>query len=129
MSRFLRELAKADVVLDDGLGELVTITPMIVGDYKITLDPARAAFTLVALVSESEPAAEDVQRARFEHEQFEIDIRWSLLPAGMVVKKGDQVTLMDEARAHVPPLQVDRVPRLDAGRLVLVCGTKAKPVT
>ncbi len=120
-SPFQRALATADAVLDNHMGETVQVTPMKRGDFEVTPDPARAAFDVIALVTDDDPSAANITSldARVVHEQWRVEVRRELL-AGRRVVKGDHIILLE--RVGSPTVSVTMVERLDERRVAYLCG-------
>lgn len=121
-SPFAAALAQAEVDLDLHMAEDVQIIPMRVGEFAKLPDPDRPAFDVAALVSIVDPSSINLPGGdlRMGYEEVKVEVRRVLLPAGFRFRKGDEMLLLEQGQ--VPRLIVNRVERLDANRLELVCG-------
>jgi len=121
-SPFAAALAQAEVDLDLHMAEDVQIIPMRAGEFAKLPDPDRAAFDVAALVSIVDPSSINLPGGdlRMGYEEVKVEVRRVLLPVGFRFRKGDEVLLLEQGQ--VPRLIVNRVERLDANRLELVCG-------
>lgn len=118
-SPFATALAEVEGALDQHLGEDISITPMRNGDHAVSADPDRQAVNVVALVDFVDPHTVDIARlnARVAYEEVEAEIRRSLLPENIELRKDDYVTLNE--RPGAPRYKISRVDTNDPERLAL----------
>lgn len=120
-SPFAAALAQAEAAIDQHMGETVQITPMRPGEFARLPDAERPAFDVTALVVPDDPSGAAIPKldARHVTEQWSIEVRRTLL-AGRRVMKGDEIVLLDQPGG--PRVVVNHVERLDAERVLFVCG-------
>lgn len=118
-SPFEAALAKADLAIDAKMAEEISIIPMLRGDFAEAVDSERPVIDVVALVNYVDPSSADIDKldGRIAYDEYEIEIRRALLPAGYKVRKNDIVQLLD--RHGSPRTKVMRVNEIDPTRLVI----------
>ncbi|MCF6199264.1 MAG: hypothetical protein L3J67_07690 [Hyphomicrobiaceae bacterium] len=123
VSPFAKAVADMNVHLDEHMGEMIRITPMVEGDFDVSPDPARPAFEVKALVVEVDPSNTPIPslKMQVEYEEIAVEIRRALLPAGFSLRKGYEVELLEHPEnmrfiITAPP------ERLDAERIVIKIG-------
>jgi|GEM_PF-4856143 len=123
-SPFAAALVEAEAVLDQHLGESVTVIPMVASDFGRTVDGIRPAFDAVALVTVQDPSSANAEgmEVRVAYDEVTVEIRRALLPAYRLAKN-DEILLLE--RPGSPRVKVNRIERLDEERIVLVCGPVA----
>lgn len=128
-SPFSTALAEADERLDEHLGELITIVPIVAGDFGRTIDTSREPLEVLALVNYVAPSAADVghMEARFAHEETDVEIRRALIPTGFKFRKEDEVIFTE--RADEPRFKISRIDDVDADRIGLTLARMANGST
>lgn len=118
-SPFRQALIAAEPAFDVHMGDRVRFVPMLAGDFGATPDGTRAAFEVSALVNYQDPSAADIGKmnARVPYEETTVEVQRSLL-AGRVIRKDDQVILLDEEGE--PTLKVSRIEGNDPTRRLFV---------
>ena len=127
VSPFATALKDMDARLDEHMGELIAITPMLAAEFGVSADPDRAAFEVVALVDDVDPSTTPIPglEVRVGYEEMVIEIRWALVPAGFRFRKGDEIELLE--RPDLGKLEITApAERLDPERVVLKLGPKAR---
>ena len=118
-SPFAAALTEADVAIDDEMAEMISIVPRARGDFAVIIDAERSVIDCVALVDFVDPSSADLSAldARAPYEELEAQVRRAALPVGAVIRKGDEVLLLD--RAGTPRTKVGRVNGNDPERIYL----------
>ena len=116
-SPFAEALSAMEKRLDTHMGERIGFSPMKNEDFDTAADPERVPFEVVGLADFVDPSSADIATldARVPFEELEIEVRREVLPAGTVIRKNDQVELLE--RPGSPRYKVGRVDTSDPGRL------------
>jgi len=122
-SPFRTAIADMNVALDDHMGEMIRITPMIEGGFDVSADPERPAFEVKALVVEVDPSNTPIPSldVRVQYEELVAEIRRELLPVGYSLRKGYEVELLEHPE-NLRLVITSPPERLDAERIVIKLG-------
>lgn len=117
-----RRLARLDTRLDRHVGEAVRVEPMVRGDHRVGVDPARPEFQTVGVLTIRRGDTDlggntaQLRNAQLRTSPTELAIMRDKLPAGAVIKKGDRIVALATGATYT----VERLDREHEGRVVFV---------